>query len=83
MSSEIDSNGGFELEKSLRWWTEAARLQGSVRCCSRSPIALFIDGERWFTIGAKGISSGREAIAHRVLRARTVRPGCNGASLSE
>jgi hypothetical protein len=33
----------------------------------------FIDGERWFTTGAKGISSGREATARRALHARAVR----------
>jgi hypothetical protein len=33
----------------------------------------FIDGERWFTTGAKWISSGREATARRALRARAVR----------
>jgi hypothetical protein len=84
MSSEINSNGGFELEKSwialVDRGCSASRLDEVLQQVTGCP---FIDGERWFITGEKGISSGREATARRALHARDVRPRCNGASLSE
>jgi hypothetical protein len=84
MSSEIDNNGGFELEKSwialVDRGCSASKLGEVLQQVTGRP---FIDGERRFTSGVKGISSGHEATACRALHACAVRPGCNGVSLSE